>query len=254
MLPSHQWPRSSAPVWVGNDRNTRWAPNEGAENRPAYRGRSSALRWRLLASFLLQCVLFAGCITVYQPMSGLHRPVAINPDYANFADLSLTLRCLPGPAVEPAEARALCRKLARLFENQGAVVETRARSGEVRGSGGEAAPEAADSADTLGAGPAATALNIELSARLIHAEESNFLWWSRTTDYTFAEDVVIRDETGFLLVKDTLTGRFVLRMGFSEQAGKEFSRDYYAQLSQLALNAKMRRDVLREAQSSPAVD
>ena len=69
------------------------------------------------------------------------------------------------------------------------------------------------------------------------------------TDYTFAQDVTIRDENGFLLAKDTLTGRVMMRMGFFEEAKDDFTRDYYGQISQMTFNAKLRRQVLRESQA-----
>jgi hypothetical protein len=40
--------------------------------------------------------------------------------------------------------------------------------------------------------------------------------------------------------------RFVTRLGFFSGTEETFSKDYYAQLSQLTLNAKLRRQVLRE--------
>lgn len=181
-------------------------------------------------------LLLAGCVTSYQPMSGLHRPVAIDTDYANFADLSLTLHCLAGPVLDASQARDLCRKLSRLFENQGCAVETRTSTGRP-----------SDSDEAPGAGPARTALNMRLSSRLIHEVETDLILWSYWTDYTFAQDVVVTDETGFLLVQETLTGRFVTRLGFFSDTEEDFSSDYYGQVSQLALNAKMRRQVLRES-------
>jgi len=185
-------------------------------------------------------------------MSGLHRPVAIDTDYANFADLSLTLRCLPGPFLDRSQAQTLCRKLAQLFENQGAKVETTTSSGRPSESEDELA-------DTTQGGPTTatktTALYVELGARLLHEEVTHLhLWWSIVTDYTFAQDISIRDETGFLLIRDTLTGRFIRRFGFFDDTEEEFSRDYYRQLSQLALNAKVRRQVLNEDQPKPAAN
>ena len=188
-----------------------------------------------LASICVAATL--GCTTtVYHPMSGLHRPVAINLDYANFGDLEVSLQCLPGPLVTAGEARTLCQKLERLFVNQGATTASRTSLGRAPEDDGEPAKDAVER----------SALNVELSARLIHREESSFLWWSWTTDYTFAQDVAIRDETGFLLVRETLTGRFVRQLGFTSSAEADFSKDYYAQLAQLTLNAKVRRQVLAE--------
>ena len=190
---------------------------------------------------LALCTLPASCTTLYQPMSGLHRPVAIDTDHANFADLSLSIHCLAGPVLEAAQAQDLCRKLAQLFENQGSTVRTRTSTRGFHDPDAEATKTGAE-------GSTATALNVQLSSRMIHKDETRLLFWTYVTDYTFAQDIVIRDETGFLLIKDTLTGRFVTRLGFSDDTAKDFSADYYGQLSQLALNAKLRRQVLRDSQ------
>lgn len=185
--------------------------------------------------------LATGCMSVYQPMSGLHRPVAIDTDLANFPDVEFLIQCLPAEQViTETEAQDLCRKLTMLFENQGARVETRTRPGR--------ADDVDDTSREAPEGkPGAMKLTVELSARLIHKDVVNILWWKITTDYIFAQDVVIRDETGFLLVRDTLTGRFIRRLGFSRGANLHFSKDFYGQLSQLALNARMRRTVLTES-------
>ncbi len=167
-------------------------------------------------------------------MSGLHRPVAINIDYANFTDLDLSIQCLPGPLLNRSQAEQLCRKLTRLFENQGAKVESRTSL---------ARPLDIDSKEREA--PATSALNLQLKARLIHKEG---FWWF-TTDYSFAQEINIYDETGFLLIRESFTGRFAWRLGFSSDSDEEFSQDYYTQLSQLMLNAQMRRRVLREARS-----
>jgi len=189
---------------------------------------------------LALCALLAGCITAYQPMSGLHRPIAVDTDYENFADLSLTLHCIAGDVVDASQARELCRKLTRLFENQGCDVKTRVSTGRLSDSDPE--PEV---------GAPRTALNMRLSSRLIHEIETDLIIWSYWTDYTFAQDIVVTDETGFLLVKETLTGRFVTRLGFFSDADEDFSADFYGQVSQLALNAKLRREVLREGSTAP---
>ncbi len=204
---------------------------------------------RLRLCCVTACALLAGCMSVYQPMTGLHRPVAIDIDYANLAGTRLSIQCLPSEIVTDSEAEDLCRKLTRLYENQGATVETRTTPGRVGDPDGELA-------DVRATGEAAPkmSLSVELSSRLIHKEVTNILWWSIRTDYTFAQDVVIRDASGFLLLRETLTGRFRKSLGFRALAAKQFSRDYYAQLSQLALNAKMRRQVLSETQPKPAAN
>ncbi|MCA9539720.1 MAG: hypothetical protein KC620_12575, partial [Myxococcales bacterium] len=165
-------------------------------------------RWRHRAVGCTQrCAVFAGvialagCVTAYQPMSGLHRPIAINPAYANFADVSITLRCRAEAAEEVEGADVLCQKVRRLFENQGAQVRI-AGSGEAEEAVGEAPPPRA-------------ALTIDLEARVLHRETTNFIFWTHISDYTFAQEVSIRDETGFLLARETLTGRFIKHFGFT---------------------------------------
>lgn len=194
---------------------------------------------------LLMAVGVAGCVDIYQPMSGLHRPIAVDIGYANFADLDISLRCRSGGALDSTQAGLICRRVARLFENQGARVAVRtgaaaeapeAREGEAPG---EEAP----------AGPPRAALDIEISAREVHRDSTHYLFFEYISDYTVAQDIVIRDETGFLLVRDSLTGRFVTRLGFFSDAEEQFSDDFYGQLSQLALNARVRRKVLLEGGS-----
>lgn len=197
----------------------------------------------------LIAALASGCVTVYQPVSGLHRPIAIDIDYANFDGMDIEVHCLPGPVLDKDESQDLCRRVARLFENQGAAVETSTRSGRVAPVDEDLAPDQPpEEAGKPKIRKRNGALDIELSHRLIHKEEaSRFIFWTRTVEYTFAQDITIRDETGFLLVKDTLVGRFTTRLGFSSDADEEFSRDYYRLLSQDALNARLRRRVLVEA-------
>lgn len=187
-------------------------------------------------STLLVLLTLSGCVTAYLPMSGLHRPTAIDRRYANFADTRIALTCEPDEALDTDEARDLCRKLSRMFENQGAVV--------VRASNPFDAIE--------GEAPAKGSLNVHVSGRLIHQTTSDFLWWERVLDYTVAQDISVRDETGFLLLEETLTARFVTEMGFTSDADARFSDDFYGQLSQIALNAKMRRLVLREGDAPSA--
>jgi len=180
-------------------------------------------------------------------MSGLHRAIAVDPGYAHLADLDLTLHCVPGDHLDRGETRALCRKVSRLFENQGAEVRM------VLGRSPLADPDDAPESPATAAAPEKptpkTALHVSLSSRLVHQEEISIFGWSIVTDYTFAQDITIRDESGFLLVKDTLTGRMMMRLGVFEDAKDEFTRDYYGQISQLAFNAKIRRQVLRESQA-----
>ena len=193
-------------------------------------------------------LLACGCMSVYQPVSGLHRPVAIDTAVANFPGVAFDIQCLPAKhVVTEAEAEDMCRKLTQLFENQGARVETRITPGRIPELEDEVAEEAAPDE-----GPVTTKLSVRLSSRLLHKDVVNILWWKITTDYIFAQDIVIRDASGFLLVQETLTGRFIRRLGFSRGANLHFSKDYYGQLSQLAFNARMRRTVLDEVRPAAA--
>ena len=92
------------------------------------------------------------------------------------------------------------------------------------------------------------------------------------TDYTFAQDVTLRDASGFLLGSDTLQGRFVRYFGFGvlmvnwildlvvrpkseKMTGngfkEEFSKDFYGQLTQLAFQARMKSKVMHNFEPEP---
>lgn len=181
-----------------------------------------------------------GCVTVYQPLSGLNRPIALDPGLANFADTALVLRCLPGGALTAEEAENLCRKVGRLFENQGAQVTIQS-AGRV------------DEPDAPAEGPARAALAVELRAELVHRDANSLFFgpladwiWGYSAEFTVRQEVRIRGADGFLLAQETLTGRFVQRLGFFSDAEERFSRDYYGRLSQLALDARIRQQVLAE--------
>lgn len=189
----------------------------------------------------------AGCVTVYQPLSGLNRPVALDPGLANFADTSIALRCVPGGALTEGEADTLCRKVSQLFENQGARV-TIESVGRI-----DDAIEAAEATEATEAA-GASALRVELRAEVVHRDAHSVLFgpladwiWGYTADYTVRQEVRIKGADGFLLAQETLTGRFVQRLGFFSDADEDFSRDYYGRLSQLALDARVRQTVLAEA-------
>ena len=88
------------------------------------------------------------------------------------------------------------------------------------------------------------------------------------TESSFAQDVTIRDGTGFLLSTDTLEGRLLRRFGVGawatnkllnrtvrsedekitpDSAKEDLSADLYRQLSQLVFNAKVQWRVQQEA-------
>lgn len=240
----------------------------------------------LLCLALLCCAWSTACVTVYQPLSGLHRPVVVDPQARNLENVRLTVHCVPKDLLNRTGASLLCRRVATLLRNQGADVETvtsigrfddpseapnrtaddagRAQSNSPHGRGGRTLPPTTD-------------LTLELRARLTHQENNPFLWIPSIltfslspviTEYTFVQEVVVRDASGFLLVSDALKGRLVRYYGFGAWASntlldmafreedekltgdrvyKDFSADFYGQLSQLVLNAKMRWQVQQES-------
>lgn len=233
-----------------------------------------------------------GCVRVYQPMSGFHRPTVVNPQLPNFEDLRVELRCVPGGLLDASEASALCRKIAVLFENQGATIrdpEEEARVAEddpadpntMPGLEVDAADEGASADAAVADEPEAprTDLIMEVRARQTHFSGhpiswvlcvSSFTFLAGTLEQGFAQDVVIRDANGFLLVSDTFEGRIVSRMGLGPWLGngivditmrkrkdrligdamdRDISDDLYRQLSQDLFNAKMQRQVLSQAPS-----
>lgn len=234
-----------------------------------------------ISQFLRSCLFLwlascgTGCVRIYQPMSGLHRPVVVDPTLANFQDLRLAVHCVPEDLLNPADAAALCQKVETLFENQGAEVTT-AGMDSVDDTGQEEEGTApADDAPT-------TDLTLELRAHRVH-QANNLLSWAlcigtftlvpAVTESTFAQDVVIRDGTGFLLVSDSLEGRLVLRFGagtwvanklldlaWRDDADKltgdafnhDLSTDLYRQLSQMMFNAEMQWQILQQAPSARA--
>jgi hypothetical protein len=229
----------------------------------------------LCCGFLPQLV--AGCVTVYQPLVGLQRPVAIQPQADNFKDLRLRVNCLPGGFVGPDEVDQLCKEVGRLFTGQGAAVETRTRLASdfaeypSRSAATRADPRAAASPPSK---PKPVDLEIDLTARQLHEDRNPLLFAisiatatliPAISEYTFAQDVEVRDGDGFLLATDTWEARFVRYFGFTTWAvnglldltlrkpadkltgsaiERDFSHDFYAQLTQLVFNAKGRWTLL----------
>jgi hypothetical protein len=215
----------------------------------------------------LLAILSSGCVTVYQPLVSLQRPVVVDPRIANFEGQRMLVRCIPGDYLEQDDAEQLCRNVRSLFTRQGAQVEV-----EIPRAGVAARDEREG---------AKADLIIDLRARLVHEEDSALLWAlsgltftlvPAITEFTFAQEVTIRDSSGFQLASDTLQGRFVrytgigiwavnsaldllVRNDHEELTGdapkKDFSRDFHEQLSQLAFNARMRSWVMRGFEESP---
>ncbi len=211
-------------------------------------------------------LLLSGCVSVYQPLVSLQRPVVLDPELANFEGLKLLVRCHQSDYLDYLDAQRLCGKVRTMFANQGAGVEVDV----VRRSGAGSAAVAEEPSS-----PAAKPdLILELKSRLVHSENSKLLWGicfisftlvPAITEYTFSQEVAIRDPEGFLLASDELQGRFVRYFGAGtwvvnktldwlvraepdkltgSAVNQDFSKDFYGQLSQLAFHARMRSLVL----------
>ena len=232
--------------------------------------------WALVTVVLLLTGCGRALVVVYQPLSGLHRPVAIDPQLPNFTDTRLDVRCIRGTLLNDSQAGVLCDRVETLFTNQGAEVHTYVGEGPLDGDG-----PVADALE-IGAGEGAapveprTRLLVELRARETAASIHPFSWVLYAASFTvipgviessFSQEILIRDDSGFLLVSDTLEGRIVTRYGLGpwlgnqllnltrekadklteDTARKDLSADLYRQLSQDVFNAKMRARVLRQA-------
>jgi len=223
----------------------------------------------------------SGCVHTYQPMSGLHDPVIVDIQAPNLADVSLTVYCVPGPDLSPQEASVLCQHVGTLFTNQGAEVRTvtssRALQADDLGSALDARDAEEDPAPT-------TDLVLELRGRRLNESNDPLMWAlcyasftlvPAVSEFTFAQDAVVRDGSGFLLATDTVQGRIVRQFGGSvwvgnrildrlfredadevtgDAAKNDLSDDLYRQLSQLVYNAKVQWQVLQEASPSDAAE
>lgn len=209
---------------------------------------------------------------MYQPLSGLHDPIVVDIQQPNFTDVRLTIRCERGDLLSAQEASVLCDRLDALFTNQGAQVTTLSAS-SLALPGDDFGAQQAQAVDA----PAPTDLTITITSREVGTSDNPFLWTASAatftlvpavTETTFAQDVTVRDDSGFLLARDSLQGRIIRRFGagvwatnavmnrlfreddedITEEAIKaELSADMYQQLSQIVFNAKMRWVVLQDA-------
>ncbi len=219
----------------------------------------------------LCALLAAGCVVhTYQPMSGLHRPVIIDPQReTNFDDLAVQVTCVPKELLSLQQASALCQKVGVLFENQGALVTTSVGGPPDEGDDDDDDDDASDEQAPR------DLLRLELRARQIHQARHPLTWAAMLasftlvpafTEFTFEQDVVVRDGSGSLLATDTLRGRVVHYYGFGawfsnkvldwtvredadevvgDHADRALSDDLYRQLSQTVFNAKIQQSTLR---------
>lgn len=227
------------------------------------------------AAVLLAALLIGNtaCITVYQPLSGLHAPVLVDPALGNFDGLRILVHCIPKDILEDQAAR-LCQRVGQLLENQGAEVETVATIGRIQDDASIEEGEGDEKPRTE------VDLVVELRARHVH-ENTDTLMWTLSfltltlapgiSENSFVQEVMIRDGKGSPLVNGELRGRIVRYFGLgywasnklldliardddeeltAEQMRKSLSEDLYEQLSQMVFNANMRRRVLGAAEAA----
>lgn len=206
---------------------------------------------------LAMAVVASGCVTVYQPMRTLQRPVAIDAERPNFEGLKLLVRCHPDEAVD---APALCRRVSALFVKQGAAV----RIEIPRPQAPKTRPDAAPKAELI----------LDVKSRRLHENSSVFYWVANlmsftlipaVTEATYEQEISVRDQEGFVLAEATMQARFIESFGLGavvaeafgdllgrtkdeavlgENHKKDFTKDFYSHLSQVVHNGRIRSRVL----------
>jgi hypothetical protein len=212
------------------------------------------------AGWLLMGLISTGCITVYQPLVGLQRPIAIDPYASNtFEGNRLHVRCHQGDGVE---ADALCRNLRTAFGKQGAQVTTEVVRQQGRAPAATTNPEPPQYVMDVTSRRVAENPGGLLGALICGF---SFTLIPVVDEYTFAQDVVIRDRQGFILAQQTFQERFVESFGFGvwalnglidlivrpkteqvtgDRYKEEFTRDLHGHLGQLLYNANVRARVM----------
>lgn len=216
----------------------------------------------LTAGALSAAVLATGCCStvVYQPMRAVHRPVVLKRKPDTFAGTRVLVRCMARKLHFPrSDAFKLCNNVVEDLRRQGAEAEAMVPYGR-----SWVAPEVFD-----GKTPD---LTIQISNRIEHQGDSNMKIWSALTcmlvpyrvENTQAQAITWFGRDGSVLLEETFRERFVevggLAVGIadvasmlSEDDGKEvstrnskkdFTRDFYGQLRQQTLNAKVRSELL----------
>lgn len=216
--------------------------------------------------WVLAGLAMTGCVTVYQPLVGLQRPIAVDPQSPeNFSATRVLVRCHPADGVE---ADVLCRNLRSSLSKQGAQVTTEVvrPSGKVVASAQSEAPPQ---------------FVIDVTSKLIqHRDEPllqvlNILSLTLVpaiSETTYGQEFRVRDAQGFVLAQQSYQERFVQSFGLgvwalnglidllirpkSEQVTgdgykEEFTRDLHGHLAQLLHNAKVRARVMNAFVTEP---
>ena len=218
--------------------------------------------------------LGSGClsVTLYEPMGALQRPTLVSAGGSSLADTRVYVRCHPDDKyLPPGDAERVCRQLSTALRRQGADTETTVPRG--RDDSGPAQAFDGQGAD----------LTVDIRSRTEHAYDYPLLAWPAvltcTTipvieEETYAQDIEVRGRSMTVLASQTLRARFVTYTGwavwsFNQLADfffrddqndlsgdigkKEFSSDFYRQISQLTFNARVRSDLLGLTTSTRAL-
>lgn len=211
-------------------------------------------------------------VTLYEPMGALQRPTLVSPGGSALAETRVLVRCHPDDKyLPPGDAERVCRQLATALRRQGAETETSVPRGR-----DESGP--AQAFDGQGAD-----LTVDLRSRTEHSYDYPILTYPAvltcTTiplieEETYAQDIEVRGRSMTVLTSQTLRARFVTYTGwavwsfnqladffFRDDANdlsgdigkKEFSADFYRQISQLTFNARVRSDLLGLTTSTRAL-
>jgi hypothetical protein len=226
--------------------------------------RSDSRWWRALGwAWIAACA--SGCVTLYQPLVGLQRPVAVDAQSpVNFSETRVLVRCHPAEGVE---ADVLCRNVRSSLSKQGAKVTTEI----VRPSGRAPATEEDAPAQYV----------IDITSKLIDQDDSLLLGllnvasftlvpsWSATT---YGQEIRVRDAQGFVLAQQSLQERFVTSFGLGiwginaiidllirpkadqvtgDGFKAEFTKDFHGHLAQLLHNARVRARVMNSFEPEP---
>lgn len=224
---------------------------------------------------MLSLLILSGCMTVslYHPQRAIHRPVVIERSSTNFAGMRILVRCVAHDDYLPAgDASKLCGGIARDFERQGASCEWEVSRGRHY------------TQPTVFDGQAPD-LTIEIQSKIDHAYANPLVGClsgctmtmvPAVAEQTFSQHVVVLGRDRSVLTEEVFSERFVEYTGcavwsfnwlldwlfrsdendISGDAGKrDFTRDFYGQIRQLAFNARMRSELLglteRPSRASP---
>ena len=215
---------------------------------------------RFIPLFVLTIILSA-CVSVmvYEPMARIHNPTAIDLDRKNFKNTRVALKCdMP---LDPRGRIVLCRKLLILLERQGAstyllgekedndfVIHVKSKSVEL-----EKSNMLSRMIDFVFLSSGVLLLGV------IPTEENS--WYAVDISVYDGNNALLSQEKFKFLIKEYVGPMFQIYNSFmnillrnedelvdTEMSKKDFSKDFYTQVSQMIFNAKQKKLVLTGSQ------